>query len=93
MLGQHLRRDPSSDNRIFVYEVTGLQQNDTTQYQDQPIRKSHSQFIQVPFSRMNEEMQRITMLEGEIVSIFPLGKEPSLPDIEDAQPQDQSDEG
>ncbi|MEL6552641.1 MAG: phycobilisome linker polypeptide [Cyanobacteria bacterium J06621_11] len=75
MLGQHLRRDTSSDNRIFVYEVTGLQQNEITSYQNTPIRNSHSQFIQVPFNRMNEEMQRILMAEGEIVNIFPIGSD------------------
>jgi phycocyanin-associated rod protein len=29
-------------------------------------------FIKVPYSRMNEEMQRITRMGGKIVSIKPL---------------------
>ena len=53
------------NNRIFVYEVVGLDQNDLT-------RCSGSQFFTVPYSRMNQEMQRITRLGGKIVTIKPL---------------------
>lgn len=72
MLGQSaLTRaaGPGSDNRVFVYEVTGLRQNDQTDNASYPIRTSGSTFIQVPYSRMNEEMRRITRLGGQIVSI------------------------
>ncbi|MEM9944603.1 MAG: phycobilisome linker polypeptide [Cyanobacteria bacterium P01_D01_bin.36] len=72
MLGQNAARATSLDNRIFVYEVTGLQQNEVTQYQETPIRSSSTQQIQVPFHRMNEEMQRILMMGGKIVNISSL---------------------
>ncbi|MEL7521572.1 MAG: phycobilisome linker polypeptide, partial [Cyanobacteria bacterium J06553_1] len=56
MLGQFATSAASSvDNRIFVYEVTGLHQNDRTDRQQSPIRSSQNQFFQVPFHRMNEE--------------------------------------
>lgn len=73
MLGQSATSVASSvDNRIFVYEVTGLSQNEMTARQRSPIRSSQNQFFQVPFHRMNQEMRRITMLGGEILSISPL---------------------
>jgi sulfite reductase alpha subunit-like flavoprotein len=61
-----------SSNRIFLYEVEGLRQNDATDQNSYPIRQSSSTFIKVPYSRMNEEMQRITRMGGTIVSIQPL---------------------
>jgi sulfite reductase alpha subunit-like flavoprotein len=72
MLGQSaLTRaaGPGADNRVYVYEVTGLRQSDQTDKATYPIRTSGSTFIQVPYSRMNEEMRRITRLGGQIVSI------------------------
>ncbi len=73
MLGQRATSTASSvDSRIFVYEVTGLSQNEMTGRQRSPIRSSQNQTFQVPFHRMNEEMRRITLLGGEIVSISPL---------------------
>lgn len=70
MLGQYAAIGASSsDSRIFVYEVTGLQQNDATEGHQSPIRSSASQFMQVPAYRMNETMQRITRMGGKIVSI------------------------
>ncbi len=62
----------TSENRIFVYEVTGLQQNEVTNRCDGQIRTSSNTFMQVPLSRMNETMQRIVYLGGKIVSIHPL---------------------
>ena len=75
MLGQCASRlsSSSSDNRMYVYELAGLSENEVTFNHQAPIRHSHNQFIQVPFCRMNEEMQRITMPGGTIVSIRPLG--------------------
>ena len=75
MLGQCASRlsSSSSDNRMYVYELAGLSENEVTFNHQAPIRHSHNQFIQVPFCRMNEEMQRITMLGGTIVSIRSLG--------------------
>ena len=73
MLGQYAAgRSASTDNRIFVYEVAGLSENEATANIQAPIRSSQNQLMQVPFNRMNEEMRRITMLGGEIVSIRPL---------------------
>ncbi|OCR02094.1 photosystem I reaction center subunit XII [Oscillatoriales cyanobacterium USR001] len=62
----------SSSTRCFRYEVTGLRQNEKTDKNDYPIRSSGSTSITVPYSRMNEEMRRITRLGGTIVSIHPL---------------------
>ena len=59
-----------SDSRIFVYELTGLSENEVTFNHQSPIRHSHNQFIQVPFHRMNEELQRINLLGGKIVDIL-----------------------
>lgn len=61
-----------SGNRIFVYEVEGMRQNEATDQNNYPIRQSGSTFVKVPYSRMNEEMQRITRMGGKIVSIQPL---------------------
>jgi ferredoxin--NADP+ reductase len=59
----------ASSNRLFVYEVEGLRQNEETDKMDYPIRRSGSVFITVPYSRMNQEMQRIARMGGRIVSI------------------------
>lgn len=61
-----------SGNRNFRYEVVGLHQSGDTEQLDHSIRSSATVFITVPFSRMNEEMQRITRLGGKIVNIEPL---------------------
>jgi hypothetical protein len=62
----------SSNNRMFVYEVEGLRQNDRTDNNRYPVRNSSTILIQVPYSRMSSEMQRITRLGGRIVNIRPL---------------------
>ncbi len=59
-------------SRTFVYEVVGLHQNAVTDQMNYPIRQSGSVFITVPFNRMNQEMQRITRMGGQIVKIHPL---------------------
>lgn len=61
-----------SSNRVFVYEVAGLRQNDETDQNTYAIRQSGSTYVKVPYSRMNEEMQRITRQGGRILSITPL---------------------
>jgi len=71
MLGQAGSISPSS-NRVFVYEVTGLKQNDNNDGNNYSIRSSDSVFVQVPYSRMNEEMCRISRMGGKIVGIRPL---------------------
>ncbi len=88
MLGQHTTRAISgTDSRIFVYEVTGLSQNEVTTRQQPPIRSSQNQFFQVPFHRMNEEMRRITMLGGEIVNISPLNIKPNAEPVAAKAPE------
>lgn len=72
----------TSENRIFVYEVTGLQQNEVTNRCDSQIRTSSNTFMQVPLSRMNETMQRIVNLGGKIVSIHPLDEIAAAPTTE-----------
>ncbi|MDJ0775305.1 MAG: phycobilisome linker polypeptide [Mastigocoleus sp. MO_167.B18] len=62
-----------SGSRCFVYEVTGLRQNQASELINYPIRRSGSVFIRVPYNRMNQEMRRITRLGGKILSIKPMG--------------------
>lgn len=57
-------------NRLFIYEVIGLRQSEG-EPSDSSIRRSGSTFFKVPYSRMNQEMQRILRLGGKIVSIRP----------------------
>lgn len=59
----------SSNNRVFVYEVTGLKQNLENDSNSYALRSSSSVFVSVPYNRMNEEMQRISKMGGTIVSI------------------------
>lgn len=61
-----------ASNRLFRYEVTGMRQNTETDANDYPFRSSSSIFITVPYSRMNQEMQRITRMGGKIVNIEPV---------------------
>ena len=75
MLGQALAgvaANTSAGARVFRYEVTGLAQNDQTDRQDFSVRNSGSVFINVPYNRMNQEMQRILRLGGKIVNITPV---------------------
>ena len=62
-----------TSSRIFVYEVSGLKQNDQSDKNTYPVRLSGSVFIKVPYNRMNEEMQRITRQGGTILSIKSMG--------------------
>jgi phycocyanin-associated, rod len=64
----------TADNRIFVYEVTGLQSSNS----DVRIRTSANTFVQVPYNRMNEKMQQILRMGGKIVNIHPLGETPQV---------------
>lgn len=65
----------ATDNRLFVYEVEGLSQNSDTDSLDYTIRQSGIVSFTVPYSRMNQEMRRITRMGGRIVSIKPLNGE------------------
>lgn len=72
MLGQSVLTRASnapSANRVFIYEVSGLRQNEQTDRSNYQVRNSSNVFIQVPYSRMNDEMQRISRLGGKIVAI------------------------
>jgi phycocyanin-associated, rod len=76
MLGQSAFSRGSSataDNRIFVYEVSGLQQNNITVQSDSQIRTSANTFVQVPYNRMNDKMQQILRMGCKIVGVHPLG--------------------
>lgn len=59
-------------SRLFIYEVEGLRQNQETDKMDYPIRRSGPVYITVPYSRMNQEMQRIARMGGKIVGIHPM---------------------
>lgn len=61
-----------SESRMFRFEIKGLRQTYNSDKLSYPIRRSGSTYISVPYSRMNEEMQRINRLGGQIVSIQPL---------------------
>ena len=75
MLGSSLIGGSSTSpakNRVFVYEVTGLRQNENNDGNSYPVRNSSSVFVRVPYNRMNEEMLRIGKMGGSIVGIKPL---------------------
>lgn len=73
----------SAGSRVFRYEVVGLRQNEENDKNNYEIRNSGSVFVTVPYSRMNEEMRRITRLGGKIVNIEQLTAESALkPDSE-----------
>jgi ferredoxin--NADP+ reductase len=67
-----------SGSRVFIYEVVGLRQNEETDKTNYPIRQSGSVFIRVPYSRMNQEMRRITRMGGKIASIHSLSADGAI---------------
>ena len=72
MLGKSVingRSSSSSNNRVFVYEVTGLKQNQENDSNSYAFRSSSRVFVSVPYNRMNEEMQRLGKMGGTIVNI------------------------
>ncbi len=58
------------NNRSFLYEVVGLKGGNGIA--NDLVRKSGTTLITVPYNRMNQELQRITRLGGQIISIKPL---------------------
>lgn len=75
MFGQNIQGSSSFNNtatRMFRFEVAGLRQTYQSDKLSYPIRRSGTTVLAVPYSRMNEEMQRINRLGGKIVSIQPL---------------------
>jgi phycocyanin-associated rod protein len=67
----------SAASRMYRIEVQGMRQSSETDKQSYPIRQSGSVFFTVPYSRMNEQMQRINRMGGKIVNIEPLNTEPA----------------
>ncbi|PZO59928.1 MAG: ferredoxin-NADP reductase [Phormidesmis priestleyi] len=61
----------TSANRLYVYEVEGLGQSGQASKMVAPLRRSGTRLITVPYSRMQQETQRIMQLGGKIVSIRP----------------------
>lgn len=74
MLGQFIGTSSNTDagSRCFRYEIAGLRQSTDTDSMEYPIRSSANTFITVPYSRMNEVMQRVTAMGGKIVNIEPV---------------------
>lgn len=77
MLGQSalVSSNGAAANRVFVYEVSGLRQTEASENNAYEFRRSGSVFLKVPYTRMNEEMRRISRLGGTIVSIKPYSSE------------------
>jgi phycocyanin-associated, rod len=67
MLGRYT--SGAASDRVFVYEVAGLRESDVTAQDNAVIRHSSTVLMPIPFSRMNEFMQRINRLGGTIVAI------------------------
>ncbi len=91
MLGQSaLTRGSASsaENRMFIYEVTGMRQNDQTDQNGYAIRNSGSTFISVAYNRMNDEMRRITRMGGQIVAIHAGDSQPAASQSKAAQSSD-----
>jgi len=65
----------ASGDRMFVIEVEGLRQNAETDRLDNPIRRSGTTRLTVPYARMSQEMQRIGRLGGKIVGIEPFERD------------------
>lgn len=62
----------NSSSRIYRMEISGLRQSAATRGQQHSIRRSGTVVLTVPYSRMNDEFQRITRLGGKIVKIEPV---------------------
>jgi phycocyanin-associated rod protein len=62
----------NSSNRMFRVEVEGMGQNVNPDRISYPIRSSGKVYINVPYNRMSEQMQRINRMGGKIVSIEPI---------------------
>jgi phycocyanin-associated, rod len=70
MLGRSiLASNTVANDRVFVYEVAGLRQTDQTANNIHAIRKSSTTFVQVPFDRMSDFMQKVSRIGGTIVAV------------------------
>jgi ferredoxin--NADP+ reductase len=65
----------AANNRLFIYEVIGLRDSQSSDGTNSKIRRSGSSFITVPYQRMNQEMRRIARLGGKILNIRPYASE------------------
>lgn len=72
-------RSATADNRVFLYEVEGLRQNDQTENNSYPVRNSSTVTYAVPYRQMNAQMQKITRMGGRIVNIRPAGQAAPAP--------------
>lgn len=70
--------ETSFGSRMYVFEVSGFGQGSDSAVGQTPKRPSGNRFIQVPYSRMSQEMQRISRMGAKIVSIRPLGAEGAI---------------
>lgn len=87
MNGQAALTNPagsSASNRVFIYEVKGIQPSKLNKYQ---VRRSGNVLITVPYNRMNEEMQRLTRMGASIVNIHA-----SMPTEDASESQNGGDE-
>lgn len=77
----------SSDNgnRMYRIEVQGMGQRVDPDRISYRIRSTGTTYLSVPYNRLSEQMQRINRMGGKILSIEPLGGEPS--DNHDARQQ------
>jgi len=64
----------TTDNRFFVYEVSGLNRYNQPDNSNYAIRPSDNVFIQVPYNRINAKLRNIARLGGTIVSVRPLNE-------------------
>ncbi len=62
----------AANSRMFVYEVVGIRDNQSSNCASATIRRSGSTSIAVSYQRMQQEMRRIANMGGKIVSIRPL---------------------
>ncbi|MEM6423767.1 MAG: phycobilisome linker polypeptide [Cyanobacteria bacterium P01_H01_bin.119] len=62
----------TAGSRLFVYEIEGIRNNGKVVPNKSQIRNSGTVYRTVPYSRMNQEMQRIQRMGGTVVSIRPL---------------------
>ncbi len=63
----------SYNSRKYIFEIVGIS-NQGSNNLDYPIRRSGTTHLTVPYSRMNQEIDRITRLGGKIVNITPVGE-------------------
>ena len=67
----------SANSRLYIYEVEGLGQSGQASNMSAPLRRSGTQTITVPYSRMQQEAKRIMQLGGTIVSVRPASESAS----------------